>query len=81
MIKKENDSIVYEKVIPTRSTMSPSIDVSMPSSISFAVSFTTSVVASIRIHSRIGMVVLDGTAFETMLTPFTRFDFVQIIFI
>ena len=70
----------FRAIIP-RSTMSPSIDVSMPSSISFAVSFTTSVVASIRIHSRIGMVVLDGTAFETMLTPFTRFDFVQIIFI
>jgi hypothetical protein len=27
------------------------------------------------------MVVLDGTAFDTMLTPFTRFAFEQIIFI
>ena len=39
------------------------------------------VVASIRIHSRIGIVVLDGTALETILTPLTRLDLLQVIFI
>ena len=60
--------------------MSPSIIVSIPNSISLAVNLIISVVASIRIHSRIGIVVLEGTAFDTMLTPFARFDFVQMIF-
>ena len=35
----------------------------------------TSVDASIKIHSRIGIVVFDGTALETILTPFARFLF------
>ena len=33
-----------------------------------------------RIHSRIVMVVLEGTAFMTMLTLFSKSDFAQIIF-
>ena len=37
----------------------------------------TSVDASIKIHSRIGIVVFDGTALETILTPFARFCFVH----
>ena len=60
--------------------MVPSIVVSIPSSISFAVNLIVSVVASIKIHSKIGMVVLEGTALETILTPLTKFDFVQMIF-
>ena len=63
------------------SMISPSIDVSIPSSISLAVSLMTSVDASIKIHSRIGIVVFDGTALETILTPFARFCFVHMIFI
>jgi hypothetical protein len=38
-------------------------------------------VASIRIHSRIGIVVLEGTAFNEMLTLFNRFVLEQMIFI
>jgi len=54
--------------------------VSIPSSISFAVSLISPFVASIRIHSSIDIVVLLGTALETVLTPFKRFDLEQIIF-
>ena len=39
------------------------------------------VVASIRIHSRIGIVVLDGTAFKEMLTLFNKLLLEQMIFI
>ena len=56
--------------IMPRSTISPSITVSMPSSISFAVSLISFADASIRMQLRIGMVVRDGTALDTMLTPF-----------
>ena len=52
-------SLAFSAMIPL-SAISPSIVVSIPSSISLAVSFTTSVEASIRIHSRIGIVVFDG---------------------
>ena len=62
------------------STISPSIIVSIPNSISFAVSFICPLVASIRIHSNIDIVVLLGTAFETILTPLRRFDFEHINF-
>ena len=40
----------------------------------------TSVDASIRIHSRIGIVVLEGTALDTVLTPFARLALLQTIF-
>ena len=36
--------------------------------------------ASIRIHSRIGIVVFEGTALDTIPTPLTRFDLLHIIF-
>jgi hypothetical protein len=39
------------------------------------------VVASMRIHSRIGIVVFDGTALSAILTLFNRLDLEQIIFI
>ena len=42
---------------------------SIPSSISLPVSFISLEVASIRMHSRIGIVVLDDTAFRTILMP------------
>jgi len=54
--------------------------VSIPSSISFAVSLISPFEASIRIHSRIDIVVLLGTALETVLTPFKRLDFEHMIF-
>ena len=38
------------------------------------------VVASIKIHSKIAIVVLEGTALATILTPFKRFDLEQMIF-
>ena len=62
------------------SAISPSIMVSIPSSISFAVSLISPFDASIRIHSSIDIVVLLGTAFETVFTPFKRFDFEHMIF-
>ena len=75
-----SEKIFASMAIKPFSIMSPSIIVSIPSSISFAVNLIISVVASIRIHSSIGIVVFEGTALETMLTPLTKFDFVQIIF-
>ncbi len=62
------------------SSISPSTAVSIPSSKSFAIMRMTSVFASIKMHSRIDMVVLLGTAFETMLIPRCRFALEQIIF-
>ena len=41
-------------------------------SISLPVSLISSETASIRMHSRIGIVVLEGTAFRTMLMPFIK---------
>ena len=38
------------------------------------------VVASIKMHSKIAIVVLEGTALATILTPFKRLDLEQIIF-
>jgi hypothetical protein len=48
---------------------------------SFAISFISEAEASISIHSRIAIVVLVGTAFDTMFTPLCRLDFEQISFI
>ena len=53
----------------------------MPSSMSLAVSLISSPVVSTRIHSNIDMVVLLGTAFDTVCTPVNRLDFVHTIFI
>ena len=61
--------------------ISPSIVVSIPNSISFAVSVMESLEAFKRIHSRIDMVVLLGTALETVCTPDKRLAFEQINFI
>ena len=55
-----------------RSRIVPSTFVSIPSSISLPVSLISSETASIRMHSRIGIVVLEGTAFRTMLMPFIK---------
>ena len=77
---------ISEKIFASRamipfSMISPSIIVSIPSSMSFASNLISSVEASIRIHSKIAIVVLVGTAFDTILTPCNRFDFEQINFI
>ena len=63
------------------SRISPSTFVSMPSSISLAVSLISSVEASIRMHSKIGIVVFDGTALRTILIPFKRAVFWNVSFI
>ena len=55
--------------------------VSIPSSISLVVNLIWFVVASIRIHSRIGIVVLEGTAFSEMFTLLSKLIFWQMIFI
>ena len=55
--------------------------VSIPSSISLVVNLIWFVVASMRIHSRIGIVVFDGTALSAILTLFNRLDLEQMIFI
>ena len=54
------------------SIISPCTVVSIPNSISFDVNLITFVVASIRIHSNMDMVVLEGTAFKTILTAFVK---------
>ena len=58
-------SFASRAIIPF-SIISPSITVSIPSSVSFAVNLILPEVVSIKIHSRIVMVVLLGTAFETI---------------
>ena len=70
---------ISRKIFASRAMMpfsmiSPSITVSMPSSISLAVSLITPLEASTRMHSRIDMVVLLGTAFDTICNPLKRFD-------
>ena len=72
--------IFASKAIIPFSKISPSIIVSIPSSISFAVSLISPFDASIRIHSSIDIVVLLGTALETVFTPFKRFVFEHMIF-
>ena len=59
------------------SIISPSTIVSIPSSISLPVNLISLVVASIRIHSRIFIVVLVGTAFITIPTALFKFDLVK----
>ena len=78
--------IISEKSLASRaifpfSSMVPSTTVSMPSSMSLPVSLIWSVVASIRMHSKIGMVVLEETAFRTMLIPLSRSSFLNVSFI
>ena len=63
------------------SSIVPSITVSIPSSISFAVNLISFEEASIKMHSNIAIVVLVGTAFDTVLTPYNKFDLEQINFI
>ena len=75
-----SEKILASRAIMPLSMISPSMIVSIPISISLAVSLISPAEASIRIHSRIAMVVLVGTALETMFTPFKRFAFEQIIF-
>ena len=73
-------NLASRAIIPL-SSIFPSIIVSIPISISLALSLISLVEASIRIHSRIAIVVLVGTAFDTILTPFANSDFEQVIFI
>ena len=61
-----SENIFASNAIIPFSTTSPSMTVSIPISISLAVSLICPCVASIRIHSRIDMVVLLGTALETI---------------
>ena len=77
IISKNNFASIA--IIPP-SAISPSMIVSMPRSISFAVSLMIPFVASTNIHSRIGIVVLLDTAFDTICTPFNKLDFLHIIF-
>ena len=74
-------NILASKAMMPLSAISPSMVVSIPSSISLAVRVITPLVASIRIHSRIDMVVLLGTALDTICTPPSRLDLEQISFI
>lgn len=67
-------SLASKAILPC-SRIWPSTFVSIPSSISFPVRRISLEEASIRIHSKIDMVVLDGTAFITMLMPFTMASF------
>ena len=63
------------------SIISPSTLVSIPNSISLAVNLISPSVASIRMHSRIDIVVFDDTAFITILIPVIKSDFLQTSFI
>ena len=76
-----SEKIFASNAITPLSSMVPSIFVSIPSSISLAINLISLAEASIKIHSRIAIVVLVGTAFETILTPRSKFDFEQINFI
>ena len=78
--------IISEKILASMATLplskiSPLMIVSIPSSISFPVNFISPADASIRIHSSIVIVVLDGIALRTVLTPDKSSDLLQIIFI
>jgi len=64
-----SEKILASNAMIPLSAISPSILVSIPSSISFAVNLISLAEASIKIHSRIAIVVLVGTALDTMLTP------------
>ena len=75
-----SEKIFASKAIRPRSEIDPSTVVSIPNSISLPVSLISSADASIRIHSNIFIVVLDGIAFETILIPFIRDSFLKISF-
>ena len=75
-----SENIFASKAITPLSAISPSIFVSMPNSISLAINLISFADASISIHSNIAIVVRVGTAFETILTPHSKFAFEQISF-
>ena len=84
--KVKDRTLVILDIFASRATLPfssivPSTIVSIPSSISLVVNLIWFVVASMRIHSSIGMVVFDGTALSAILTLFNRLDLEQIIFI
>ena len=54
--------------------ISPGTTVSIPSSMSFAISLILFPDASIRMHSRMDIVVLLGTALDTICIPCERYD-------
>ena len=76
-----SEKILASIAICPFSIISPSTIVSIPSSMSLAVNLIISEEASIRIHSKIFIVVLEGTAFKTILTAFDKLLFVKINFI
>ena len=67
-------SLASSAILPC-SSMSPSTLVSIPNSISLPVSLISLVLASMSMHSRMDMVVLEGTAFITILIPLTMASF------
>ena len=73
IIRKSSDDFIEDFCIKSNFTFffnSTSTIVSIPSSISLVVNLIWFVVASMRIHSRIGIVVFDGTALSAILTLF-----------
>ena len=76
-----SEKIFASIAILPASIISPNTFVSIPSSISLAVILISPSVASIKIHSNIDMVVLDDTAFITILIPDIKSDFLQTNFI
>ena len=76
-----SEKILASRAIIPLSSIVPSMMVSIPSYISLAISLISFADASISIHSRIAIVVRVGTAFDTILTPFSKFAFEQISFI
>ena len=76
-----SEKILASKAIIPFSEMVPSTIVSIPSSMSFVTNLIWLAVASIKIHSRIGIVVFEGTALSAIFTPFDKLLFEQIIFI
>ena len=69
--------MISEKILASMATipfsrMVPSTMVSIPNSISFVVNLISLVDASIRIHSRMDIVVLEGTALREIFTLFKR---------
>ena len=77
-ILSEN-SLASRAIFPC-SRISPSAFVSMPSSVSLPVRRMVSDSASMRMHWRMVMVVLEGTAFRTIFTAFSKFSFRNVSF-
>ena len=74
--------IISEKILASIATIpleiiSPSTIVSIASSVSFEVNLIQSDEASIKIHSKIGIVVLEGTAFSTILIDCNKLDLLK----